>query len=328
MPDVIYHLVRPEEVYFAAANGLPARYSSARWGAQFDAEYGRYQRGQGRIYELIFNTQPGARLPDGGQQPGRADAGDRPLPRARLRVRAQRLAGGGRPRDHAARAGRRRADRRLHGGPRARPRRGLPRRLPRDRRPPAAGAGDPQGAGAGAEHSSRAATTRCSPTSSRPSASGSPPSATRCGGASRANPSPICSAFVEQHARALEDWQRDVISIVRSEQSYFLPQMRTQHPQRGRGRADPSGDLPAPVPARRPVLGVRAAQRRRHPAAPGPGQPLQPGHQHHARDHADRRPRRTRRSASAGAGPARSIRSIRSARCCATTTTRRCCGSS
>ena len=38
VPDVIYHLVRPEEVYFAAANGLPARYSSARWGAQFDAE--------------------------------------------------------------------------------------------------------------------------------------------------------------------------------------------------------------------------------------------------------------------------------------------------
>ena len=58
MPDVIYHLVRPEEVYFAAANGLPARYSSARWGAQFDSEYGRYQRGESRIYELIFNTSP------------------------------------------------------------------------------------------------------------------------------------------------------------------------------------------------------------------------------------------------------------------------------
>ena len=33
VPEVIYHLVQPEEVYFAAANGLPARYSSARWGA-------------------------------------------------------------------------------------------------------------------------------------------------------------------------------------------------------------------------------------------------------------------------------------------------------
>src|SRR6202050_1209855 len=58
VPDVIYHLVAPEEVYFAAANGLPARYSSARWGAQFDDAYGRYRRGQERIYELIFNTRP------------------------------------------------------------------------------------------------------------------------------------------------------------------------------------------------------------------------------------------------------------------------------
>ncbi|HWD75668.1 MAG TPA: SpoVR family protein, partial [Solirubrobacteraceae bacterium] len=56
--EVVYHLVRPEEVYFAAANGLPARYSSARWGAQFESEYGRYRAGQGRIYELIFNTRP------------------------------------------------------------------------------------------------------------------------------------------------------------------------------------------------------------------------------------------------------------------------------
>lgn len=34
--------------------------------------------------------------------------------------------------------------------------------------------------------------------------------------------------FIEGHARGLADWQRDVISIVRSEQSYFLPQMRTR----------------------------------------------------------------------------------------------------
>src|ERR1700729_2597190 len=58
VPDVIYHLARPEGICFAAANGLPARYSSARWGAQFDEAYGRYQRGQDRIYELIFNTRP------------------------------------------------------------------------------------------------------------------------------------------------------------------------------------------------------------------------------------------------------------------------------
>src|ERR1700755_1830689 len=56
--EVVYHLVRPAEVYFAAANGLPARYSSSRWGAQFESEYGRYRAGQSRIFELIFNTKP------------------------------------------------------------------------------------------------------------------------------------------------------------------------------------------------------------------------------------------------------------------------------
>jgi len=34
--------------------------------------------------------------------------------------------------------------------------------------------------------------------------------------------------FIEHHARELEDWQRDVISILRTEQAYFLPQMRTK----------------------------------------------------------------------------------------------------
>ena len=42
-PEVVYHLVRPEEVYFAAANGLPARYSSARWGEQSSATTSRPQ---------------------------------------------------------------------------------------------------------------------------------------------------------------------------------------------------------------------------------------------------------------------------------------------
>lgn len=34
--------------------------------------------------------------------------------------------------------------------------------------------------------------------------------------------------YIAEHARHLEDWQRDVIDIVRSEQLYFVPQMRTK----------------------------------------------------------------------------------------------------
>jgi len=35
-------------------------------------------------------------------------------------------------------------------------------------------------------------------------------------------------AFIEKHAGRLENWQRDVISIIRTEMDYFIPQMRTQ----------------------------------------------------------------------------------------------------
>ena len=34
--------------------------------------------------------------------------------------------------------------------------------------------------------------------------------------------------FIAEHARALEDWQRDVMHIVRAEQLYFRPQMQTK----------------------------------------------------------------------------------------------------
>jgi stage V sporulation protein R len=34
--------------------------------------------------------------------------------------------------------------------------------------------------------------------------------------------------FIAEHARHLEDWQRDILHIVRQEQLYFVPQMRTK----------------------------------------------------------------------------------------------------
>ncbi len=34
--------------------------------------------------------------------------------------------------------------------------------------------------------------------------------------------------FIAEHARGLEDWQRDVVQIVRNEQRYFRPQMQTK----------------------------------------------------------------------------------------------------
>ncbi|MBI2939069.1 MAG: SpoVR family protein [Chloroflexi bacterium] len=41
-------------------------------------------------------------------------------------------------------------------------------------------------------------------------------------------PEPDLLLFIAEQARHLEDWQRDVIHIVRTEQLYFLPQMQTR----------------------------------------------------------------------------------------------------
>jgi stage V sporulation protein R len=227
VPDVIYHLVAPEEVYFAAANGLPARYSSARWGAQFDDAYGRYRRGMERIYELIFNTRPvHAYLMEGNSLVAQTlviahclghgyvfennawlGAVDREI-MSRVISAAQRIA------DYMGAYGRERVEDFLDAchaiaihQPQAQliRKRQTPepehREKPFDVLFPDEVAADRERVAA-----ERAALRRRFPR----------------------EPQPDLLAFIEAHARGLEDWQRDVISIVHTEQSYFLPQMRTK----------------------------------------------------------------------------------------------------
>jgi stage V sporulation protein R len=227
VPEVVYHLVRPEEVYFAAANGLPARYSSARWGAQFDDAYGRYQRGQGRIYELIFNTRPvHAYLMDGNSLVAQTlviahclghgyvfennawlGAVDREI-MSRVLAAAERIA------DYMGAHGRDRVEDLLDAchaiavhQPQAQLIRKAPVSEPEHRtRPydvlfPDEVAADRDRVGA-----ERGELRRRFPR----------------------EPQDDLLGFIEANARGLEDWQRDVMSIVRSEQSYFLPQMRTK----------------------------------------------------------------------------------------------------
>jgi stage V sporulation protein R len=227
VPEVVYHLVRPEEVYFAAANGLPARYSSARWGAQFDAEYGRYQRGQGRVYELIFNTRPvHAYLMEGNslvaqtlviahclghgfvfETNGWLGAVDRDI-MPRVLSAAERIA------DYMAAYGRERVEDFLdacHAIAVHQPQAHLIRKAPVPEPEHRLGRYDalfPEEVAADRErvNAERAGLRRRFPR----------------------EPQEDLLGFIEHHARALEDWQRDVISIVHSEQSYFLPQLRTK----------------------------------------------------------------------------------------------------
>jgi len=227
VPDVVYHLVRPEEVYFAAANGLPARYSSARWGAQFDEAYGRYQRGQDRIYELIFNTRPAhAYLMDGNglvaqtlviahclghgyvfENNAWLGAVDRQI-MPRVVSAADRIA------DYMGAYGRDRVEdfidachaiaihqpqaQLIHKAGVSDPEH---RELPYDILFPAEVAADRERVETGRETLRRRFPRE---------------------------PEEDLLRFIEANAPGLEDWQRDVMSIVRSEQSYFLPQLRTK----------------------------------------------------------------------------------------------------
>lgn len=227
VPDVVYHLVRPEEVYFAAANGLPARYSSARWGAQFDEAYGRYQRGQDRIYELIFNTRPAhAYLMDGNglvaqtlviahclghgyvfENNAWLGAVDREI-MSRVVSAADRIA------DYMGAYGRDRVEdfidachaiaihqpqaQLIHRARRSEPEQ---RELPYDVLFPDEVAAERE----------RVATDRETLRRRFPR-----------------EPEEDLLRFIEANAQGLEDWQRDVMSVVASEQSYFLPQMRTK----------------------------------------------------------------------------------------------------
>jgi stage V sporulation protein R len=227
VPDVIYHLVAPEEVYFAAANGLPARYSSARWGAQFDDAYGRYRRGQERIYELIFNTRPiHAFLMDGNSLVAQTlviahclghgyvfennawlGAVDREI-MSRVGAAADRIA------DYMGAYGRDRVEdfldachaiavhqaqaQLIHKASASEP---TQRPRPYDVLFPSEVAAEREQVEA-----ERAALRRRFPR----------------------EPEQDLLRFIEAHGHGLEDWQHDVISIVASEQSYFLPQMRTK----------------------------------------------------------------------------------------------------
>jgi stage V sporulation protein R len=227
VPDVIYHLVRPEEVYFAAANGLPARYSSARWGVRFDDAYGRYQRGQDRIYELIFNTRPvHAYLMDGNSLVAQTlviahclghgyvfennqwlGAVDREI-MSRVLSSAERIA------EYMGAHGRDRVEDLLdacHAIAVHQPQAQLVRTAVASEPEHRARPYDPLFPEEVAAERERIAAERAELRSRFPR-----------------EPQEDLLGFIERHARGLEDWERDVISIVRSEQSYFLPQMRTK----------------------------------------------------------------------------------------------------
>lgn len=58
LPEVFFELVQAEDMYDIAARGLPGRYSHYQFGKQYDQMKRDYDAGKGRIYELVINTKP------------------------------------------------------------------------------------------------------------------------------------------------------------------------------------------------------------------------------------------------------------------------------
>ena len=226
-PPVVYHLMRSTEVYDIAARGLPGRYSSSRFGAIYSQQHGDYRMGRSRIYELIVNTDPvHAYLLDGNSIVAQTlviahctghawffasnrwfDPTDR-LILPRVRSAAERID------RYMAEHGRDRVEDlidaceaiAIHQPHAQMVRRAEP--VDEEYRATSYDALFPDEVAAEKRRIGDANAQRHARFPAEPEAD--------------------LLAFIERHARNLEDWQRDVISIVRSEQAYFLPQMRTK----------------------------------------------------------------------------------------------------
>lgn len=57
-PATLFEVVQSEDMYDIAARGLPGRYSHYQFGKSYEQQKRAYDQGQGRIYELVINTQP------------------------------------------------------------------------------------------------------------------------------------------------------------------------------------------------------------------------------------------------------------------------------
>jgi stage V sporulation protein R len=227
MPPITYHLLRATEIYDIASRGLPGRYSSSRFGAVYSQQHGDYRMGRSRIYELIVNTDPvNAYLLDGNSIVAQTlviahcaghawffgnnrwfDATDRAI-LPRVRSAAERIDA------HMAAIGRDRVEDFIDACEAIavhQPQAQLIRRAqpsPPEHRVGRYDALFPEEVAADRARveDEKVARRRRHP----------------------AEPEGDLLGFIEHNAPSLEDWQRDVISIVRAEQAYFLPQMRTK----------------------------------------------------------------------------------------------------
>lgn len=227
VPETLFHLVQAEEMYDVAARGLPGRYSHYSFGRRYQEEKGNYDKGRGRIYELVINTRPVyAYLLDGNSLVAQMlviahvlghatvfehnryfSVADKNI-LSRTRAAAERIDG------YMGEYGRERVENFIdicHSLEMQRPFGQLGKKWTAKVPVWEDKAFDmlfPE------ETAQRRKDWKEAKEEFR----------TRF----PKQPERDFLAFFEEHARTLEDWQRDVISIIRMENEYFTPQMRTQ----------------------------------------------------------------------------------------------------
>lgn len=58
VPEIVFHYAPAERIYDIAARGLPGRYSHWRFGRDYEQMKLNHDHGRSRIYELVLNTNP------------------------------------------------------------------------------------------------------------------------------------------------------------------------------------------------------------------------------------------------------------------------------
>jgi len=226
-PEILYHLVPAETVYSVACRQVPGRYSHSDFGVQYERMKAAYDRGEGRIYEVIFNADPAhAYLLEGNSFVaqvlviahclGHGDMfrhnpyfgpTDKDFP-ARVRSAAARID------RYYARHGRRVVEDFITACQAFAPHAPLDRLGRRYRAPEPVFEPQPYDELLPRETEQRRIDVDRARDEHR---RGFP-----------VEPERDILAFVAEHGHRLEDWQRDIISIVRAEQEYFAPQARTK----------------------------------------------------------------------------------------------------
>ena len=227
VPEGVFHFAPAERIYDIAARGLPGRYSHWRFGRDYEQMKINHDHGRSRIYELVLNTEPyQAYLLEGNswvaqllviahvyghcwffQHNSYFAATDRKFLH-RVRAGAERIE------DYARRYGQAKVEDfvddvqalAIHA-----PMDVLPRRAAR---PPASRQVDPyadlfphEAAAVQRKHDHEVDAWRVR---------------------FPREPEPDLLGFILAHAARLEDWQRDIVSILRDEAAYFSPQRRTK----------------------------------------------------------------------------------------------------